>query len=660
MCGIAGIIPLRGHNAIESDIELMTRSLDHRGPDSNATWVDENTIALGHARLSIQDLSPNGAQPMHSKSGRYVIAFNGEIYNFISIRQKLSKLDHNFIGGSDTEVLLAAIEEWGIQRSLDFFEGMFAFSLWDKFDKTLYLCRDRLGEKPLFYGWTGDYFVWASELKALRTLNQWQGSLNNSSLSSYLKYGYIPAPQTIYNNCYKLIPGSILKLTQDQVSTSDFSPYVNDNNAKLHPKYYWNFSEIVQQGKQNRKITYRDSVDELERLLLSVIQDQMISDVPYGSFLSGGIDSSLVTSLMQSLSSAPINTFTIGFTESDFNEAHYAKEIANHLGTNHNELYISSYDCQNLVPNIPSLMDEPFADSSILPAYFVSKLAKQHVTVCLSGDGGDELFCGYNRYTQADKIVRKVKSFPRAFRSISATILGMFPPATVDRVYSLLSFFIKSENKNTRVGLKLQKLSYLLRSNNINEIYETLISYCQNVDDITKDTQPRLPLLSEELSHFFDENNDYIEKAMAVDTVTYLPDDNLTKVDRTSMVSSLETRLPLLNHKVVELAWNLPLEMKVHQGVTKRILRDTLFRRVPRRLIERPKMGFSVPIAEWLRGPLNDWAKDLLFSNNSLSQDYLNMSSVQKIWDEHSKGQKDNSAPLWCILMFQSWLLSLK
>jgi len=656
MCGIAGIISESSNEQLNLYANGMAQALSHRGPDAHDTWVHNNKLAMIHTRLSIQDLSPNGNQPMASHNGRYIIVFNGEVYNFQTLRNELETQGHQFKGGSDTEVILAAIEEYGLDKAVLKFEGMFAFSLWDKKEECLHLCRDRLGEKPLYYGWINNQFVWASELKALQTLPFWNPKIREESISAYLKYGYIPTPYTMHKNCFKLIPGSILTLTPKQIfnKSINFSPYCSDNTNELHPKYYWNFSKVAAAHKNRESINYEDAVNNLDELLQHVTSEQMISDVPYGAFLSGGIDSSLVTSIMQSLSSTPINTFTIGFSEKDFNEAIFAKDISKHLGTNHHELYISSNDCLDLVPKIPGMMDEPFADSSVLPAYFVSALARKHVTVSLSGDGGDELFCGYNRYTKTDKIWNKVKHYPLSVRKLLATLLNLFPATMIDNVYSLISKFLNNSSKNTRVGLKLQKLAKLLKLNDIDKIYEMLISYCTDVN-ITIGITDHSPLLSHEVAMLFDKETHFIERAMAIDTTTYLLDDNLVKVDRTSMASSLETRLPLLNHKVVEYAWSLPLEAKLGSNTPKRILRDVLYKRVPKELIERPKMGFSVPISEWLKGPLKEWAESLLLEKSNLEHGYLNSQLIEKLWTNHLSGKQDNTASLWSILMFQQW-----
>ncbi len=656
MCGIAGILSQSSNEQLHQYALGMAQALSHRGPDAHDTWLHNNKLAMVHTRLSIQDLSPNGNQPMASHNGRYVIVFNGEVYNFQTLRSELEALGHPFKGGSDTEVILAAIEEYGLEKAVLKFEGMFAFALWDKKEENLYLCRDRLGEKPLYYGWINNQFVWASELKALHTLPFWNAQIRESSIPAYLKYGYIPTPYTMYENCYKLIPGSLLKLTAEQIfnKSTCFSPYCTGNKTEIQPEYYWKFSNVISTNKNKPTIVYEDAVNNLDELLQHVISEQMISDVPYGAFLSGGIDSSLVSSIMQSLSSTPINTFTIGFNEKDFNEARFAKEISKHLGTHHHELYISSNDCLELVPKIPSMMDEPFADSSVLPAYFVSALARKHVTVCLSGDGGDELFCGYNRYTKTNQIWNKVKHYPVSIRRIMAALLNLFPTTMIDAVYSLISRFLNSSAKNTRVGLKLQKLSKLLTLNNIDEIYEMLISYCTDPNIVLGITN-NSPLLSDEIINQFDSKTNFIQQAMAMDTTTYLLDDNLVKVDRTSMASSLETRLPLLNHKVLEYAWSLPLETKLSPKATKRILRDVLYKRIPRELIERPKMGFSVPIAEWLKGPLKGWAENLLLDKSNLEHGYLNSELIQKLWQNHLSGKQDNTASLWSILMFQAW-----
>lgn len=652
MCGIAGIISKNQTDKIEEYSSTMVKSLNHRGPDDSDYWIEDKKISLVHTRLSIQDTSNNGHQPMHSDSDRYAIAFNGEIYNFKTIRQSLIDTGHSFKGGSDTEVILACIEKDGLEKSLKIFEGMFAISLWDKKTKKLYLCRDRMGEKPLFYGWHEDSFIWASELKAFKALEFWKPEINKEIIPLYLKYGYVPTPYSIYKNIYKLLPGCILEIPADKAHDINlFSPQ-NEYNNLISPKTYWKLSETIISSQKELITNYDDVVTGLDDLLCSVVSDQMICDVPYGSFLSGGVDSALVTSVMQSLSSTPINTFTIGFKEKDFNEANYAKAISDHLGTKHHELYISSQDCLDLVTEIPSIMDEPFADSSVLPAYFVSSLAHEHVTVSLSGDAGDELFCGYNRYTVTPQIWNKVKAFPLSIRKLAASLISLFPPAYIDKIYKLLTVFISRNSKNTRIGLKAQKLAELLRLESIDDVYDMLISYCKNINSITA-IDASSYIQGEEMVKSLNHNS-FIEKSMGYDSVTYLLDDNLVKVDRTSMSSSLETRLPLLNHRVIEYAWRIPLEFKLNNTTTKAPLRDVLYKRVPKKLIERPKMGFSVPISEWLRGPLREWGHNLIF-NNKKQCDIFNLPHIQELWDEHISGKQDNSASLWSILMFHAW-----
>ncbi|MGX5172735.1 asparagine synthase (glutamine-hydrolyzing) [Aliikangiella sp. IMCC44653] len=659
MCGIAGIITQNLDLNLPQLSAQMARSLAHRGPDDNDYWIEKNLthcqLGMVHTRLSIQDLSAHGRQPMQSASQRYCIVYNGEVYNFKRLRSQLESKGYSFSSGSDTEVILAAIEAYGLHQAVALFEGMFAFALWDKKHQTLSLCRDRLGEKPLYYGWYQDSFYWTSELKALQQLDSWKAPVNHAILPQYLKYGYVPQPDSIYEKHYKLLPGSILSFSLEQLFSAKFSPKTVQDKATICPKPYWNLADFTSKENRNTHLSYAQAVESLDELLNHVVQDQMISDVPFGAFLSGGIDSSLTTSIMQAQSQVPINTFTIGFKEKDYNEAGFAAEIAKHLGTNHHEMIIESKDCLNLVQNIPQIMSEPFADSSVLPAYFVSKMAREEVTVALSGDAGDELFCGYNRYTHTAEIWTKLNRLPYPIRQVLSKTILLFPPAMYETIYNLLSKALSSSNKNTRVGLKIQKLAKMLAKRDSTEIYEMLIAYCQPEDSIPQTTATYYNLLDSDLIANLDSQNDFIEKAMAVDTLTYLPDDNLTKVDRTSMASSLETRLPLLNHKVVEFAWTLPLEFKYQNGVSKRILRDVLFKRVPKALIERPKMGFSVPIADWLKGPLKHWSESLLIDPQSHSHGLLNQSHVAQMWQQHLSGKRDNSAALWSILMFQAW-----
>ena len=655
MCGIAGIIYKQNNESIHKNSELMTKHLNHRGPDDSNVWIDNNTISLIHTRLSIQDTSHAGQQPMHSSNKRYVISYNGEIYNFKYLRNDLETLGHTFTGGSDTEVILACIEQYGLKKSLQTFEGMFAFALWDNRDNKLFLCRDRMGEKPLFYCWHDSVFSWASELKSLKSTDFWAKGINREIIPQYLQYGYVPTPYSIYENVYKLIPGTYIEISYDDLFSAQFSPFINDPEKTLSPTPYWSLSNTITNSQASLITDYDEALNTFDSLLNTVVSNQMISDVPFGSFLSGGIDSSLITSIMQAQSNKPINTFTIGFKEKDYNEAEFAKDISKHLGTIHNELYISSSDCLDIVNKIPSIMDEPFADSSILPAYFVSSLARQHVTVCLSGDAGDELFCGYNRYTKTPTIWNKVSKLPTSFRKIVANILYLFSPEYTDKVYNLISAFINKDAKNTRVGLKVQKLADLLKLNSIESVYDMLISYCKNPETLTNiDNTNPLPL-GHALLNDVNLDSSIIEKFMAFDTVTYLLDDNLVKVDRTSMASSLETRLPLLNHRIVEFAWMLPINMKTQGNISKRILRDTLFKRLPKSLIERPKMGFSVPISNWIKGPLKEWAHNLLFDTANMDHNIFNMTEISLLWYQHISGERDHSASLWSILMFQAW-----
>ena len=655
MCGIAGILTFGTDVRIAEYATGMANALAHRGPDDRQVQVFDN-LAMVHTRLAIQDVSVLGRQPMASQSGRFVIVFNGEIYNFHRLRKDLQDSGHHFNGGSDTEVMLAAFEQYGLAAALEKFEGMFAFALWDRTQNQLHLCRDRLGEKPLFYAWGENCFLWASELKALKALPIWTPTIDEASARSYLQYGYVPSPRSIFSNCFKLEAGAILSLPLDGLANiAGFSPYLDDPSARISPHSYWRLSDYTATSNRIKHLDYRQATDKLDNILQAVIADQMVSDVPIGAFLSGGIDSSLVASIMQSLSSAPINTFTIGFKEKDYNEAEFAKKIAAHIGSDHHELYISADECLDLVERIPSIMDEPFADSSLLPAYFVSAMAKQSVTVCLSGDGGDEIFCGYNRYLQTQQIWDRVDKVPMALRHTVAALILKFPPAFYDRVYRLATFFLASDASNTRVGLKAQKLAALLRQNSLAEVYDELISYCKARDDLFIDKGRTISLLDAPAYSRTHEVGNFMERAMALDTLTYLPNDNLTKVDRTSMAVSLETRLPLLNHRVVEFAWQLPIEAKVANGVSKRILRDVLYKRVPATLIDRPKMGFSVPIADWLRGPLHEWAQSLLLDDSNLSHGLLKSANLSRLWREHTDGKRDNSAALWAVLMLQAW-----
>ena len=659
MCGIAGILCPENTNSeqLRNIAVRMIATLPHRGPDDNATSVEnESGLALSHCRLAIQDLSPLGAQPMNSASGRYLLSFNGEIYNFRSLRKDLLNTGSYFKGGSDTEVMLAAIEAWGLNKALRRFSGMFAFALWDRQGNKLHLCRDRLGEKPLYYGFVQHKFVFASELKALKVVEDWGGEIDREALTLFMRYGYIPAPFSIYKNIYKLIPGTLLTVASDFHATNCmFSKFVEPVFADtIQPVKYWSLADVVKKGADNLIADESSALLEFENLFSNVVADQMVADVPVGAFLSGGIDSSLVAAFMQKGSSRSIKTFTIGYDNANFNEAGYALEIAKFLGTEHTEVYLSPQDTLALIPQLPTIYDEPHADSSQLPAYLVSKIARQSVTVCLSGDGGDELFAGYNRYLKLEEVWRRSQMLPVDLRNIISKLLLVVPPSGWDSIYRFVCILTARKNgRETSVGLKIQKLATILSKKSMADMYKELLSYW--------DAPEAVVLQGHEPDHVFGRGNElgtgfgFINQALYWDSLSYLPDDNLCKVDRASMAVSLETRLPLLDPRIVEFSWRLPIHMKVRDGESKWLLRQVLYKNIDKKLLDRPKMGFSVPIADWLREPLLEWGNDLLSEKKLKEDGFFDVALVRRKWDEHISGRRNWHLALWAVLTFQAW-----
>jgi len=620
----------------------MIAPLQHRGPDSSGIWFNENDgVLLGHRRLSIQDLSTSGHQPMISSSGRYCIAYNGEIYNFCELRNELIQAGFHFKGGSDTEVLLSAIENWGLKTAASKFVGMFAFALWDFKKKCLFLCRDRLGEKPLYFGWLPSGFYFASELKAIETVvDQANLSIDVTALGKFLQYGYISAPLSIYTGIYKLYPGTIISI--DRHRESDFSPWPEKSDHS--PQTYWSAAEAYQQGSSQLINNEADALDALRSVLERNVKRQLIADVDVGVFLSGGIDSSLVTAVAQHLSSNPVRSFTIGFEAQEYDESAYAERIAEHLGTDHTTIRVSVSDAKNVIPSISSIYDEPFADSSQIPAFLVSKLAKQHVTVCLSGDGGDELFAGYNRYIWANQIWNSVRHIPWLARKVGADMISLLAPVITTAGQK------RSQFKN--IDLKLQKLGGFLRQKTLYDGYDYLLSSWQPSE--LKETLKGYTKNSREFN-FNASKMQFIDYVMLCDQVGYLEGDNLTKVDRASMAVGLETRLPLLSHEIQELAWRIPLKMKVRNTSSKWLLKELLASYMPRDMFERPKMGFSVPVAQWLRGDLREWGEDILASRGASVDGLIDTNKVNAIWPQHITGKADHSAKLWAVLMIAMW-----
>ena len=645
MCGITGFWNTSGDfesGRIQAIVKEMSKSLFHRGPDDFGQWIDEERgLGLGHRRLSIIDLSPEGHQPMKSRDGRYVIVLNGEIYNFLELRQQLISLGHKFRGHSDTEVMLASIVQWGLERSLQIFNGMFAFALWDRQEHLLHFGRDRLGQKPLYYGWQDSTLLFASELKAFKVHPHFKKELDRNVLASYFRHRYIPAPYSIYKDIYKLPPGTFL--TWDGTTN------------RPQPHQYWSIEEVAKSGMANPFTgTTEEAINQLEQLLKDAVALTMVADVPLGGFLSGGIDSSIIVSLMQAQSNQPVKTFTIGFEEAEFNEAIYAKEIAKHLGTEHTELYVTPQQALDVIPQLPRLYDEPFSDPSEIPTFLLSKLTRQNVVVSLSGDAGDELFGGYDSYFLSSKIWQKFGWIPTELRYALANSLTNLSPQSWDNLLTPFAMVLPSRLKDYSPGDQLHKLAEVLKVASFIEMYAHIMSYSQDTESLVlNSSEPAIGLLN---TKNILKSEDLMSQMMYSDTITYLPDDILVKVDRASMGASLESRIPLLDHRVVEFAWRLPISMKVQNGQGKYILRQILDKYVPKHLIERPKMGFAVPIDSWIRGPLRDWAEDLLAPEQLREQGFLNEALVRQKWDEHLSGVRDWKYHLWSILMFQAWL----
>jgi asparagine synthase (glutamine-hydrolysing) len=629
----------------------MIAPLTHRGPDDEGVWLDGGAgVALGHKRLSILDLSPAGHQPMVSAGGRYVVVFNGEIYNHLALRKELdfpvqevigSERRGGWRGHSDTETLLAGFEAWGVEETVKRAVGMFALAVWDRASRALTLARDRLGEKPLYYGWQGNAFLFGSELKALRGHPGFRGEVNRDAIALLLRHNYVPAPYSIYRDVYKLPPGTCLQ--------------INPRQRTAQPSPYWSARDQAELGRREQYAgTEEQATTELEELIKQSLAGQMVADVPLGAFLSGGVDSSTVVALMQQLSSRPVKTFTIGFHEDAYNEAVHARAVARHLGTDHTELYVTPEETLAVIPKLGELYDEPFADSSQIPMFLVSKLARQHVTVSLSGDGGDELFGGYNRYFWATNIRRRLGWLPRPLRSALAGLLATLPPTAWDAAFRRLGHFIPPGLRYSEPGLKLHKLAETLAARTPEEIYRGLVSHWKQPADLVPGAKEPPTVLTD--SRAWTEVGDFEHRMMYFDTVSYLPDDILVKVDRAAMGVSLETRVPFLDHRLVEFAWRLPLGFKIRRGVTKWLLRQVLYRHVPRELIERPKTGFGVPIDSWLRGPLKEWAESLLDPIRLAREGFFNPAPIQQKWKEHLSGQHNWQYHLWDVLMFQVWL----
>ncbi|MDA8560417.1 asparagine synthase (glutamine-hydrolyzing) [Nitrospinae bacterium] len=642
MCGIVGYWNKNGAEA--SVVERMAMQIRHRGPDDAGVWLNkEGSLALAHRRLSIIDISPAGHQPMVSPCGRFILVYNGEIYNHQDLRADLKDEGGHFDwrGHSDTETLLAGLRHWGVEGTLKRLNGMFAFALWDNTERNLFLARDRMGEKPLYYGCSGGAFLFGSELKSLSVHPHWRGDIDRNALTLYMRHNYVPTPWSIYQGISKLPPAHF-------VVVREFGQVVSE------PQCYWDLGQIAEEGSVNAKGVPEELIDELDELLRDAISKRMMADVPLGAFLSGGFDSSTVVALMQSQSTRPIKTFTIGFQEKGYNEAKHAKAVAMHLGTDHTELYVTPEEAMAVIPRLPAIWDEPFSDSSQIPTLLVSELARRDVIVSLSGDGGDELFCGYSRYTQGYQIWEKLRLLPRPLRQALGSLLQVFPGATLESLMRVLP----KRYQVPHLADRLPKLADVVKEDSGELYYRRLVSHWKDpaavvlggVEPLTIFDKPeQLPKLS-----------GLRERMMYMDSRTYLPDDILVKVDRASMAVSLEARVPLLDHRLVEFSWRVPMALKCRDGMGKWLLREVLYRYVPRELMERPKMGFGVPIDTWIRGPLREWADELLNEKKLREEGFFDPAPIRKMWQEHVTGQRRWHYYLWDVLMFQVWLANSK
>ena len=639
MCGISGFLEMRSRPAASAEavVAAMADALAHRGPDGSGVWVDaEGGVALGHRRLAIIDLSPTGRQPMSTADGRFVVTYNGEIYNYGELAERLRQQGVALRGHSDTEVMIEGFARWGIAETLAQCEGMFALALWDRSARTLTLARDRMGIKPLYWTRQGGLFAFASELKALHRHPDWRAELDRDAMAGYLRFGYVPAPGSIYRETFKLPPGTLLTVSRGGA-------------AELKP--YWRLADIAASGSRApAEGGETERLSALEAVLRRAVRNEMVADVPLGAFLSGGIDSSLVVALMQRESARPVRSFTMGFEAEGYDEAQHAQRVARHLGTEHTELYVDDRTARAAIPELPVWYDEPFADSSQIPTRLIAELARRDVTVALSGDGGDELFAGYERHRWARRLDGLRARLPGPLRRGAARLLGEVPEPLIESLASLLPARLRPAIP----ALRLPKLAAALGAADEGALYRNIVSLWPEPERLVPgarepDSLAEAQALARRLA-------DPVARLMLLDALTYLPDDILTKVDRASMSVSLEVRVPLLNHRVVEAAWLLPSAMKLKGASSKWALRQILYRHVPRELVERPKQGFAVPLAEWLRGPLRDWAETLLSEEALRGGEGLEPAPIRARWQEHCAGRKDWSQSLWAVLMLQSWL----
>jgi asparagine synthase (glutamine-hydrolysing) len=679
MCGITGFwdAPARPEGELNEMARSMANAISHRGPDDSGAWTDAQVgIALGHQRLSIIDLSPAGHQPMASSSGRFVMAFNGEIYNHLELRAELEQSPHpegvgaklRWRGHSDTETLLAGFERWGVGATLAKTVGMFAIALWDVQQSTLHLARDRFGEKPLYYGWVGSgagrAFAFGSELKALRAFPGFANPVCRQALSQYMRFMYVPAPRSIYQDIYKLEPGCLLSIKGAAPKAAPAQPLrpsaVYEN---LTLSQWWSLADVLQVGAHKPMTDEVEAVEALEQRLADAVKLQSLADVPLGAFLSGGVDSSAIVALMQQQATLPIKTFTVGFEEAGFDESPHARAVAKHLGTDHTELYVTAAEAQAVIAQLPAMYDEPFADSSQIPTHLVCRAAREHVTVALSGDAGDELFGGYNRYFWGPRIWAKLAWLPYPLRQALGAVISAVPVAGWDALSRPANALLLGGKGITQAGDKAHKLAARLSGvRDLDDLYKSLVSEWQDPAQVVRGdngctvVEPSSPLADPLPECDLAGVANSPLRMMYRDSMTYLPDDILCKVDRAAMAVSLETRAPFLDHRVAELAWQLPLGMKIMGGQGKWPLRQVLYKHVPRELIDRPKAGFGIPVGQWLRGPLRPWAENLLDQNRLNAEGYFYPAPIRKKWAEHLSGQRDHTASLWAVLMFQAWL----
>ena len=652
MCGIAGVASLETFG-LEHVAASMADALTKRGPDDSGTWASRaRSIAFGFRRLAILDLTPEGHQPMASASGRYTIVFNGEIYNFRELRKELEALGAKFRGASDTEVILAGVEQWGFEALLPRMNGMFAIGIWDEARQVLYLARDRLGKKPLYYGWTAKQFVFASELKAIAAAKSFQRQLSTDGVRAFFERGYVPAPLSIYQNIFKLLPGSYLKLPLSACGAipRTFSPLPSD--SEIAPRQYWSILEVAKRANvEPFKGTEEQALSQIDEILQDATEKRMIADVPLGAFLSGGIDSSLVVAVMQKLSKSPVKTYCIGFAEKEFDESEHARKVAEHLGVQYNELKVSVAEGLTVVHQLCDIYDEPLADASQIPSLLVSKMAREEVTVALNGDGGDELFGGYNRYLYPEIISERAKRIPGVLRKPLVKGLNRLSRSLGKASAELASSFLPPGKRPSRPGEAYEKLMRVLEIEDPDQIYDYLTRYYPK--SICKNGEERLQAFvrPEMLTY----EREFLRRSAVLDIGTYLPDDLLAKIDRATMAYSLEGRSPLLDFRLVELAVSIPADLKIKGGEKKYLLKKVLERYLPRELFDRPKVGFSMPIGSWLRGELRDWAEERLqYLENNLSE-LIDIKQVQEKWQEHLSDTRSHANEIWTAVIFSQW-----